>query len=69
MRKNLILLEEIAKICLVKPLNQARLLQRINHLKMDDWGIGSALKKKARGHQSQVSPEGSKAGKLSSILS
>jgi len=29
-------LEEIAKICLIKPLRQARLLQRINHLKMDD---------------------------------
>jgi hypothetical protein len=57
-------LEEIAKIFLVKPLRQARLVQRINHSRWMTGKIGSALKKKtARGHQSQVSQEVRKAGK------
>jgi len=30
------MLQEIAKICLAKPLRQARLMRRINHLKMED---------------------------------
>lgn len=41
------MLQEIAKICLAKTLRQARLMRRINYLKMDDRRDRVSLEKES----------------------